>query len=58
MIPFFISGTFTDGCPLEIRNIAATLRLWGSNWEYINMIRISEPECSSFEEPTTKWVQR
>ena len=53
-----LKGVLDDGCPIEVRNIAATLRLWGSDWENINMIKISEPECSPFEEPTTKWIRR
>merc|ERR1712018_66154 len=46
-----------DGCPLQFRNVAASLRLWGCNFENIHSIRISEPNCSCFEEPS-KWIAR
>lgn len=46
-----------DNCPLEFRNIAAAIRLWGNQWESISHIKISEKECSVFEQPS-KWVSR
>merc|ERR1712004_964391 len=51
-----LKGEFDD-CPLEFRNIAASLRLWGKMWDRINDIKIYETSCENFENPS-KWVSR
>merc|ERR1719483_477196 len=53
-----LRGNLCDsGCPIQFRNIAATLRLWGSSMENISSLRICELNCECFE-VSSKWVSR
>jgi len=46
-----------DGCPLEIRNIGAAIKLWGRHWENISNVKIFEAKASEIEEPSM-WLSR
>merc|ERR1712083_4541 len=45
------------GCPIQFRNIAATLRLWGLSWQNISSIKIFELNFECFA-LSSKWVTR
>ena len=53
----FLGNLCDSGCPIQFRNIAATLRLWGSSMENISSLRICELNCECFE-VSSKWVSR
>lgn len=38
--------------PTELRNIAASFRVWGKHWERIHHIKICQKSCASLEEPS------
>ena len=46
-----------DECPVELRNIAAVIRLWGKHWENISNIKICPYACYVLEEES-KWLSR
>jgi len=46
-----------DECPVELRNIAAVIRLWGKHWENISNIKICPYACYVLEDES-KWLSR
>lgn len=46
-----------EDCPVELRNIAAAIRLWGKLWSNISNVKICQSSCSALEEES-KWLTR
>jgi hypothetical protein len=51
------SESSEDECPVELRNIAAVIRLWGKHWENISNIKICPYACYVLEDES-KWLSR